>query len=102
MLGQVIDGRYRIEGKLGQGGMGTVYKATREGMGQTLAIKVLNPEFSNEPEVVRRFLREAKTYGMVQHPNAVNLLDFGQLPDGALYIAMEFIAGKDLSRTSAT
>jgi serine/threonine protein kinase len=98
-VGLEIDGRYRILAKVGQGGMGTVYKALREGMGQTLAIKVLNPEFSNEPEVVRRFLREAKSYGMVQHPSAVSLLDFGQLPDGSLYIAMEFVAGDDLGKT---
>jgi serine/threonine-protein kinase len=98
LVGQMIDGRYKVLSKLGQGGMGTVYKAEREGMGQLLAIKVLNAEFSNEPEVVRRFLREAKSYGMVQHMNAVALLDFGQLPDGALYIAMEFINGSDLAK----
>ena len=71
LIGQVLNDKYRIESKLGQGGMGTVYKAIREGVGQTVAIKVLNPEFSNEPEVVKRFWREVKTYGAIQHPNAV-------------------------------
>jgi len=99
LIGTVINGRYKVVAKLGQGGMGTVYKAVREEMGQTLAIKMLNPEFSNEPEVVKRFLREAKSYGTIQHPNAVNLLDFGQTGEGALFIAMEFIAGQDLGRT---
>ncbi len=99
LVGQVIAGRYRVVGKLGQGGMGTVYKATHATMGQQLAIKVLNSEFSGDIEVAKRFMREAKSTAAVQHTNAVNLLDFGQLPDRSLYIAMEFIAGKDVSRT---
>jgi hypothetical protein len=101
LIGQVVNGKYKIVSKLGQGGMGTVYKAVREDFGQTLALKTLNAEFSNEPEIVRRFLREVKTYGAVQHPNAVGLVDSGQTEDGALFIAMEFIAGKDLGRTIA-
>ncbi|MFN7134753.1 MAG: serine/threonine-protein kinase, partial [Myxococcales bacterium] len=94
----VIGGRYKITKKLGQGGMGSVYLAEHVGVGQRVAIKFLNPNFSGDPDIVRRFLNEAKSYGQVSHPHAVHLHDFGQDDEGALYISMEFIEGSDLKK----
>lgn len=98
LIGRVIGGRYKIVQKLGQGGMGTVYLAEHTGVGQRVAVKFLNPSFSGDPDVVRRFLNEAKSYGQIAHPHAVQLHDFGQDDDGNLYISMEYIEGNDLKR----
>lgn len=98
LIGRVIGGRYKIVEKLGQGGMGAVYLAEHTGVGQRVAVKFLNPSFSGDPDVVRRFLNEAKSYGQIAHPHAVQLHDFGQDEDGNLYISMEYIEGQDLKR----
>ncbi|MGI5862326.1 MAG: protein kinase domain-containing protein [Myxococcales bacterium] len=98
MLDRVVGGRYRITRKLGQGGMGSVYLAEHVGVGQRVAIKFLNPNFSGNPDLVRRFLNEAKSYGQLSHPHAVQLHDFGQDADGTLYISMEYVEGTDLKR----
>jgi serine/threonine protein kinase len=98
LIGRVIGGRYKILEKLGQGGMGAVYLAEHTGVGQRVAVKFLNPSFSGDPDVVRRFLNEAKSYGQIAHPHAVQLHDFGQDEDGNLYISMEYIEGQDLKR----
>ncbi len=99
MIGKLVGGRYKITRKLGQGGMGAVYQAEHTGVGQRVAIKFLNPNFSGDPDVVRRFLNEARSYGAITHPHAVQLHDFGQDEEGNLYISMEFIEGIDLKRT---
>jgi serine/threonine-protein kinase len=98
LIDKVIGGRYRVLKKLGQGGMGSVYLAEHTGVGQKVAIKFLNPSFSGDPDIVRRFLNEARSYGQLSHPHAVQLHDFGQGDDGALFIAMELIEGRDLKR----
>ncbi len=98
LIGRVIGGRYKIVQKLGQGGMGAVYLAEHTGVGQRVAIKFLNPSFSGDPDVVRRFLNEAKSYGQIGHPHAVQLHDFGQDDDGNLFISMEYIEGQDLKK----
>jgi serine/threonine protein kinase len=98
LIGRVIGGRYKIVEKLGQGGMGAVYLAEHTGVGQRVAVKFLNPSFSGDPDVVRRFLNEAKSYGQIAHPHAVQLHDFGQDEDGNLYISMEYVEGQDLKR----
>jgi serine/threonine-protein kinase len=99
LLGKLVGGRYKIVQKLGEGGMGAVYLAEHTGVGQRVAIKFLNPSFSGDPDIVRRFLNEAKSYGQITHPHAVQLHDFGQDDDGNLFISMEFIEGEDLKRT---
>ncbi len=98
MLDRVVGGRYRIARKLGQGGMGSVYLAEHVGVGQRVAIKFLNPSLSGNSDVVRRFLNEAKSYGQLSHPHAVQLHDFGQDGDGTLYLSMEYVDGVDLKR----
>jgi len=101
MVGRLVHGRYRILRQLGQGGMGSVYLAEQEGIGQQVAMKFLNSGLSLDPDVARRFLNEAKSYARVAHPNAVTLHDFGQDEEGTLYISMEYVEGDDLKRVLA-
>lgn len=101
MVDKVINGRYRIVRKLGQGGMGAVYLAEQLGIGHRVALKFLKSEFSNDAEIARRFLNEAKTYAKVVHPNAVTFHEFGQDDEGNLFIAMEYCEGVDLKKTIA-
>jgi serine/threonine-protein kinase len=101
MLDRIIKGKFKIVSRLGQGGMGTVYLAEQVGIGHKVALKFLKTEFSNDVEIARRFLNEAKSYARVSHPNAVTLHDFGQDDTGSLFIAMEFCEGVDLKRMMA-
>ncbi len=98
MLEKVIKGKYKIVRKLGQGGMGAVYLAEQLGIGHRVALKFLRSEFSEDAEIARRFLNEAKSYARVAHPNAVTLHDFGQDEEGNLFIAMEYCEGVDLKK----
>ncbi|MBI5482742.1 MAG: serine/threonine protein kinase [Deltaproteobacteria bacterium] len=96
MLGAAV-GNYRIDAKLGEGGMGVVYLAEHTMIGRKAAIKVLLPEFSHSQEVVNRFFNEARSTAMIKHPGLVDIFDFGYLPDGSAYIVMEFLEGESLS-----
>ncbi len=98
LIGRTVKGRYEIRKRIGQGGMGAVYLAEQLGLGHLVALKFLNRELSQDPELVKRFLNEAKSYARVAHPNAVALHDFGQDEDGNLFISMEFVEGADLRR----
>ena len=88
---------YAIEGKLGQGGMGVVYKARDTRLDRTVAIKVLPADKVTDPERRRRFLLEAKTASSLNHPNIITIHDIGQ-DHGADFIAMEYIDGKTLDQ----
>src|SRR5262245_34148953 len=94
--GQVLDGKYRLDALLAEGGMGAVYRATHVMLGKTVAIKLIRPEIVASPEIVRRFQREARAATALNHPNIVSVYDLGQTPDGTLYIAMEYIDGPSL------
>ncbi len=94
--GRVIDGRYRLVEKLGEGGMGTVYKVEHVRMGKVLALKVLRPDLAIDKKLKARFHQEARVVSKLSHPNTIQVFDFGELDDGSLYIAMEFLAGRDL------
>ena len=99
LIGQVVDGRYRIRKVLGRGGMGVVYEAEAIRLGKRLcAIKVLLPEFTRNETVVARFKREAEVAARVKHPNVVEILDTGQTDGGLGYIAMELLVGEGLDR----
>jgi serine/threonine protein kinase len=95
-VGQVLDAKYRLDSRLSSGGMGTVYKATHLMLGKTVAVKLINPELVTSPEIVRRFQREARAAGNLNHPNIAAAYDLGQTQDGTLYIAMEFVNGPSL------
>jgi serine/threonine protein kinase len=98
MLGRLVGGTYRVLKKLGQGGMGAVYLGENQRLDQKVALKFLNASLVNEPDIVRRFLNEAKTYGRLAHPNAVTVLDLLQEEDETLCIVMEYVEGSDLRR----
>lgn len=98
--GSLIDGKYRIERVLGQGGMGAVFRATHVGTHRVVAVKVINPQFSNNPEFVERFRREAEAAGRLRHPNVVDVTDFGFSTnhDGKIaYLVMEYLDGCTLA-----
>ena len=88
-------GRYRIEGRLGEGAMADVYRAHDPGIGRTVAIKVLKPEYRRDPDLAARFLREARAAGGLSHANIATVYDVGDV-DGMPYIAMELVEGRPL------
>jgi len=98
LLGQTLDGRYAIESVVGEGGMGTVYRARHVALGRALAVKVLRAEFAEEAELGERFLQEAQATAAVKHPNVVSITDFGRLPDGHPYYVMELLSGRTLAK----
>lgn len=96
LVGRVFDGKYRLDEKLGGGGMGTVYRATHMLIERPVAVKVLSQRFVGDATAQQRFRREARASGRVQHPNAVTVNDFGATDDGWLYIVMELLEGQTL------
>ena len=96
----VLDGKYRIDALLGQGGMGAVYRATHLGTTRTVAVKIIHPRFSHDLEFVERFRREAEAAGRLRHPNVVDVTDFGfaPMPTGQVaYLVMEYLDGRSLA-----
>lgn len=93
----VIAGRFQIEHQIGRGGMGTVYRARHTSLNRTVAVKILKAEYAQEPEVVDRFMREAKTMARLRHKGACVIFDAGQLPDARPFMVMEYVEGKTLS-----
>src|SRR5215217_9269376 len=92
--GELLDGKYRIESLLGEGGMGAVYRATHLGTTRTVAIKVIQPRLSSHPEFVERFRREAEAAGRLRHPNVVDVTDFGLAQTAGTtvaYLVMEYL-----------
>ncbi|HUS29583.1 MAG TPA: serine/threonine-protein kinase [Kofleriaceae bacterium] len=96
VVGTVIDQRFEVRDKIGQGGMGSVYRAWQRSVGREVAIKLIDRSFSRDPMGVRRFLREARLASQLSQPNTVSVFDFGQADDGRLFIAMELIRGRTL------
>jgi serine/threonine-protein kinase len=96
LLAQLVADRYRVIRKLGEGGMGSVYLAEHVVIEKKFALKVLAPELCRRSDLVARFLQEARSASRIGHENVIDIMDFGQSPDGLVYIAMEFLDGKDL------
>jgi serine/threonine-protein kinase len=88
-------GRYEITEPLGQGGMGTVYKAYDPLLARVVAVKVISAQFSTQPDLRERFFREARAVARLDHPNIVTVYDLGE-EDGVPYLAMQFLEGRDL------
>ncbi len=95
-VGTILAERYRIVALLGEGGMGAVYQAEHVHMQKTFAVKVLHAQMTELEEAVKRFEREAVAAGRIDHPNIATATDFGRLPNGAFYLVLEYIAGKNL------
>jgi serine/threonine-protein kinase len=94
-LGTAV-GNYRLDQILGRGGMGTVYSGEHIYIKKQVAVKVLHPQFARYPEAVNRFLREARAASSINHPNIVDVTDFGVLQDGLVYFVMEYLDGISL------
>jgi hypothetical protein len=90
-------GQYRITGMLGQGGMGAVYSAEHTLLGRAAAVKVLQPELSQDREIVTRFFNEARAAAAIRHPSIVEIYDFGWHTDGSAYLVMEHLQGESLA-----
>ena len=98
LIGKTIDGRYEIEGRLGEGGMGVVYQAKHVVLGKALAMKVLRADVSKDQEIMQRFRQEAQSASAIGSQHIIDISDFGQLPDGATYFIMEYLDGKELTK----
>jgi serine/threonine-protein kinase len=95
-VGQVLDGRYRVERLLGEGGMGAVYEGRHVLVGKRVAIKMLHAEYATSEEVLKRFYREAQSAAAIGHKNIIDIFDVGVTPGNEPYIAMEYLEGEDL------
>jgi eukaryotic-like serine/threonine-protein kinase len=95
-LGQVIDGRYRVTARIGEGGMGAVYAGEHLKLNRRVAIKVLHAAMAEQPETVRRFEREAQAAGRIGNDHILEVFDIGEFPGGDRYIVMEFLDGEAL------
>ena len=97
LVSHVLADRYRLIKLIGEGGMGSVYQAEHITIGRKLAIKVLAPEYCDSPEVVARFLQEARTASMLHHEHIVDITDFGYTKQGLAFLTMEYLEGEDLA-----
>jgi serine/threonine protein kinase len=96
LSGTVLNGRYRLGALLGMGGMGQVYRGTHLTLGRTVAIKILPAHIGQDPRSRARFAREARAVAKIAHRNVVQIMDYGDSPDGPVYFVMEFLEGRDL------
>jgi serine/threonine protein kinase len=96
-VGTVIDGRYRLDALLGEGGMGAVYRGIHLLMGKPVAVKLIHGELANNPEAAARFEREARSASLLKDPHCISVTDFGKTEGGVLYLVMELLEGEDLA-----
>ena len=97
LIGTVLSGRYRLESKLGSGGMSTVYLARDETLERWVAVKVMHREISDQPDQIERFRREARAVAQLSHPNVVAVIDAGE-DGGHPYIVFEYVDGETLKQ----
>ena len=96
LIGRELAGKLLVEGLVGVGGMGSVYRARHKQLGTTIAVKVLHEQFRRDLQFCARFHAEALVVSQLDHPNVVRIVDYGQEPDGLLYLAMDFLEGIEL------
>jgi serine/threonine protein kinase len=96
LLGAIVARKFKIEKLLGVGGMGKVYKARQLALDKAVVVKVLHDQFRDDPQLVQRFQREARAASRLNHPNSIQIIDFGQDEGGVVFMAMEFLQGQDL------
>jgi serine/threonine-protein kinase len=98
LLGRIVADKYRIEAVVGSGASGTVYRASHVVLGRPVALKVLNPALLTNENARARFRREARAASKLDHPNSVQVLDYGSEADGLTYLTMELLDGRELYR----
>lgn len=96
LVGQVLKESYRIEEKIGEGGMAAVFRGLQINLQRNVAIKVLMPGLQSTPSIIQRFFREARLLSQLSHPNIVGIIDFGHTEDGLVYMVMEYLIGATL------
>jgi eukaryotic-like serine/threonine-protein kinase len=96
LLGRTLARRYTILKKLGEGGMGSVYLASHVALEKQVALKILHGEFARKPDLVERFMQEAKAASRIRHENVIDISDFGVTEEGLVFFAMELLSGSDL------
>ncbi len=94
--GTLLGGKYKVEGMLGQGGMGSVYQAVNSFIGRTVAIKLLDAKLCDNADFIHRFQMEAKAAALISHPGIVDVLDMGETDEGMPFIVMEYLEGVTL------
>src|SRR5256885_2444906 len=97
--GTTLGGRYKLDERIGGGGMGDVWRGTDEVLGRTVAVKILLPALLEEPGFAERFRGEARTMATINHPGVVDIYDYGSDPTVGAYLVMEYVEGDALSRT---
>lgn len=102
LQGQIVAGRYLVEDVIGVGGMAVVFRGHHQGLGRAVAIKVLRPEYGDNPEIAARFDREARASSGFDHPNCRAVLDCGVLESGLKFMAMQLLEGRELSKLMGT
>lgn len=98
LVGRVLGDKFKLTACIGIGGSGAVYKADQIALGRTVAVKILNEELCADPRMTSRFRGEAMSASRLNHPNCVSIIDYGQSPDGLLYLAMEYVKGPTLTQ----
>jgi serine/threonine protein kinase len=96
LTGRVLDGKYVLGPVIGRGAIGRVYRAKQLSLEREVAVKILNPGYSNHPEAVARFRLEARAASRIRHPGIVTILDWGKDTDGLFYLVIEYLPGRDL------
>ena len=97
MLGKVVAGRYRLEARLGEGGMGVVYRARHVLIDRVVALKLIRPDLRGETHLRAWMLREARAANRVDHAHIIDIHDIGETEEGELYLVMEYLVGTALS-----
>ena len=95
LLGTTLNGRYRLEARIGSGGMSTVYRALDETLERQVAIKLMNREVATDSDQLERFRREARAVAQLSHPHIVGVIDAGE-DEGRPYIVFEYVEGETL------
>ena len=98
LVGSILADRYHVIRRIGEGGMGQVYLAEHVKMKRKSAVKVLHQGMVHDPDAISRFNREASNASQIQHPNVAAIYDFGETPEGLIYLAMEFVDGEPLTK----
>ncbi|NVB41686.1 serine/threonine protein kinase [Pseudenhygromyxa sp. WMMC2535] len=97
LVGQVLSERYRVDERIGVGGMGVVYRATHVMIGKAVAVKVLRPRHAKQREIATRFAQEARVASSIKHPNIVDISDYGTTATGSPFYVMELLPGHSLA-----